>query len=61
LLIKHVIFVLASGDTKSVCNALWEAVLSFLTTLIQIQCAPAVGVLAIVLQKQWNPIAGLYC
>jgi len=56
-----VIFVLASGDTKSVCNALWEAVLSFLTTLIQIQCAPAVGVLAIVLQKQWNPIAGLYC
>lgn len=25
------------------------------------QCAPAVQVLALVLQKQWNPIAGKLC
>ena len=47
-------------DTHASCLALWEAVLSFLTTLIQVQCTQAVEVLALVLQKQWIPIAGIY-
>ncbi|XP_053402565.1 rotatin-like [Mercenaria mercenaria] len=51
------IFSDVTEDTHSCCLALWEAVLSFLTTLIQVQCAPAVEVLAQVLQKQWVPIA----
>ncbi|KAL4234763.1 hypothetical protein ACF0H5_006405 [Mactra antiquata] len=52
------IFSDVSMDTRSSCLELWEAVITFLTTLIQMQCAPAVTVLAQVLQKQWSPIVG---
>ncbi|XP_052274853.1 rotatin-like isoform X2 [Dreissena polymorpha] len=45
-----------SEDTRATCSELWEAVLSFLTTLLQMQGGPAVEVLAIVLSKQWEPI-----
>lgn len=50
------IFADATNDTQTICYDLWEAVLCFLTTLIQIQGGPAVEVLAIVLQKQWSPV-----
>lgn len=56
----HIILSAVSEDTRSACWALWEAVLSFLTTLVQMQCAPAVTVLAQVLQKQWVPIVGKF-
>ena len=54
-------FVSVSEDTRLVCTELWETVLSFLTTLVQLQSGPGLEVLTQVLQKQWSPISGICC
>ncbi|KAL3860206.1 hypothetical protein ACJMK2_010362 [Sinanodonta woodiana] len=46
-----------SSDTDDVCKDLWCTTLSFLTTLIQLQCVSAVQVLTQVLERQWIPIS----
>ncbi|KAK3610373.1 hypothetical protein CHS0354_008649 [Potamilus streckersoni] len=46
-----------SSDTDEICKDLWCTTLSFMTTLIQLQCISAVQVLTQVLERQWVPFS----